>query len=225
MSTLNVVPSYHAAGSFTANNPFNLVVKPEIYYTIEAIRSITEMQGMNLDLWSLIFQPAGILQTDYQSYIDNINSVTGAAIVVLIGKDGSRVYVPTTYLASFPLVDGVSYERICIIGDCGACPPALADELTDTLTHFQNYLAAHVGINATFKLGTIPTIGYVTAAQAAVNEATRKNAITNTSNDVTTIAEQTTTISGLQAYVAQLEAKVISLSQTPVTPTDPPVTP
>ena len=212
MATTNIIPSYLTGGSFEAVNPFDIVVDVNKYYTLEAIRSVAELQGDNKDIYSLVFQPAGIAQTDYQTYINALNAVAGAGIVVLVGNDGSRVYVPTTYLKSFPLKDGVSYERICLIADLGPCPPSVATELNDVITHIKNYIQANFGLTPTVKLGTMPTIGYVTAEQASVFEATRQNAITNANNDVVTVALQSKTISSQQVYISELEAQVIALN-------------
>lgn len=209
-NTLNVVPAYLTGGSFEANNPFDSVVNKDIYYTIEATRSVSEMQGRNLDLYSLIFKPAGVADTDYQAILDNLVKVNGA-ILILIAKDGTRVYLPTTYLKSFPLTDGVTYERLCIVADLGAVPPTLKGLITDTITHIQQYIQAHVGIqNPVVNIGTIPVVGYVTAEQAKVFEATRQTAIANTKNDVLTIADQAATIASQAAYIAELEGKLLN---------------
>jgi len=213
-NTLNVIPAWKAAGSFEANNPFDAVVNKDTYYTIESTSTISEMQGRNIDLYTVIFKPAGIAQEDYQSIVDGINSA-GGGILTLIAKDGTRVYLPTTYLKSFPLTDGISYERLCLVADLGSVPPTLKTRIDDVLTHVKNYIELHVGIeNATVQLGTVPLVGYVTAEQAAVFEATRQTAIANVKNDVLTIADQATKIASQAAYIAQLEAKVIALTNT-----------
>lgn len=204
-NTLNIIPSYYAAGSYTANNPFDAVVKAGTYYTVNAIRSVAEMQGMNLNLYTLLFEPAGVSEDDYQSILDDVTT-KGGAIITLIALDGSRVYVPTTYLATFPLVDGVSYERLCLIADCGAVPPTLKDNVEDIKAHIEQYIAAHMGVTATVQIGTMPTIGYVSKEQADVFETTRQNTIADQKSDVVLVAEYEDTIAKQAAYIATLEA-------------------
>ena len=204
MSDNSIIPSYYAAGSYTANNPFDQVVDPTKYYKVEGIRSVNEMQGENLDLYKLIFAPAGVAATDYQTILDDVTRQSGA-ILVLIASDGSRVYVPTTHLKSFPLIDGVSYERLCLIVDLGAVPPSLKDTVGDINTHISNYVQAHLGIKVDVQIGTMPTIGYVSAAQNTINETTRQYNISDTSNDVVLAAQQEQTIAKQAAYIVQLE--------------------
>lgn len=205
MADTNIIPSYYASGSYEANNPFNAVVIVGKYYRVEAIRSVREMQSANFNLYQFMFKPAGFAEDDYQSVLDDVVQKNGA-ILTLIGLDGQRVYVPTTYLKSFPLVDGVSYERLCAVFDLGAVPPSLKTMLTDVFTHCSNYIETHAGVKATVQLGTMPTIGYVTKEQAAVFETTRQNKIKDTVNDIVTIANLEKTNAALSAYIVQLEA-------------------
>lgn len=209
MSDTNVIPSLYASGSYEANNPFNAVVIPGKYYRVEALRTVNEMQGANFNLYAAMFKPVGIAEDSYQSILDDIVSKNGA-ILTLIGLDGGRVYVPTTYLKSFPLIDGVSYERLCAVFDFGAVPPSLKGLIADVFTHCENYIEAHAGVKVTVQLGTMPTIGYVSKEQADVFETTRQNKIKDTVNDAITVANQEKTIQSQAAYIAQLEAALIA---------------
>lgn len=212
MADTNIIPTYFASGSYTANNPFDAVVIADKYYRVEGIRSVREMQSANLNLFKLVFEPAGIAEDSYQTILDDVTAKNGA-ILTLLGLDGKRVYIPTTYLKSFPLVDGVSYERLCAVFDLGAVPPNLKTLIADTLTHCENYIEAHIGVKATVQLGVMPTIGYVSKDQAAVFETTRQNKIKNTTNDVVTMATQDKTIAAQAARIAELEAALIAVSK------------
>lgn len=203
-NALNIIPTYYAAGSYEATNPFDAVVIKGKYYTVEGIRSVAEMQSDNLDLYKLIFKPAGVPDTDYQTLLSAITTNKGA-ILTLIGLDGAKVYVPTTHLAAFPLVDGISLERLCLIIDMGAVAPTLKDVIGETKTHIEQYVEAHVGITATVQIGTMPTIGYVSKEQNEVNETTRLNKIANSKSDVVLIAEYEETIAKQAAYIQQLQ--------------------
>jgi hypothetical protein len=88
-------------------------------------------------------------------------------------------------------------------------------------THVQSYVKAVLGLDTTVKLGTVPTIGYVSAQDALLFENTRKNAITDGDNDVSKINALQTKLVQKDAYIAQLEAKLAAL----IPPPPPPVTP
>lgn len=201
----NLIPAPWAAGSFEANAPFNLVVSPEIFYTVEAIHTVQEMLAAKDDIYTLVLQPAGITQDQSQQYIDEAVS-NEAVVITLTSRGAAPVRLLSTYLKSFPLVDGVIYERYCIISDLGACPPSLKDRINSAIDHFNEYLKNAVGI-ATPRtvLGTIPTRAYVSKEQADGWEKTRQAAITENPSDVVRIEALTTENQQLYAYITQLE--------------------
>lgn len=210
MAEQNLIPSLNASGRFEASAPFDVVVDPTKYYTVEALRTIREMEGLKLNLYELIFKPIGVQEADFKTVLDRARGA-GAIVVCLLDRAGVETYVLSTYLTSFPLTNGVSYERMCLIADLGACPPSMKDTIAQVQTHMQQYIMDTIGINSKVDLGTIPTIGYVSADQAAAYETTRKNNITNSTNDVAKIRDLTQQLADRDTYIASLEAKVIEL--------------
>lgn len=206
----NVIPSINAAGRFEALAPFDTVVIPSTYYTVEALRTIHEMQALKLNLYELVFKPIGVLEADYNTVLERARSY-GAIIVTLTSRFGPPVYVLSNYFKSFPLIDGVSYERMCLIVDFGPCPPSMKDTFAQAQAHIQQYCKATIGMDSQVKLGTVPTIGYVSQAQAEFFETTRKNLITDGDNDVAKINNLQTKLVQKDAYIAQLEAKLAAM--------------
>lgn len=201
----NIIPAIWAAGKFEANPPFNQVVNPDRYYTVEATRTVSEMQALKVDLFALVFQPVGVAQESYQALVDTAIQAN-AVIVTLTSKDAAPVYVLSTYLKSFPLVDGVVYERVCIIADLGACPPSLKDRINAGIDHFKNYIKDSIGIkDARVTIGTVPQRAYVSKEQAAAWETTRAAAITAEPSDLLQLEQSNKTIQALQAYIVELE--------------------
>lgn len=201
----NIIPAIWAAGKFEANPPFNQVVNADRYYTVEATRTVSEMQALKVDLFTLIFQPVGIAQEAYQDLVDTAKSAN-AVIITLTSKDAAPVYVLSTYLKSFPLVDGVIYERVCIIADLGACPPTLKDRVNSAIDHFKNYIKDSIGISdARVTIGTVPLRSYVSKEQALAWEGTRAAAITNEPSDALQLEKANKTIAALQTYIGELE--------------------
>lgn len=201
----NLIPAVWAAGSFEAENPFSTVVDPKVFYTVEAVRTIPEMQADNDDIYKLVFQPVGVTEDQYQSQLEQAIS-SSAVVIVLTSRGRPKVHVLSTYLKSFPLVDGVIYERVCIISDLGACPPAFKDRINSVIAHFNQYIKTAVGIqDPKTVIGTMPTRGYVSKEQADAWENTRQKTITQNPSDVVRIEELTTENQQLYAYIKQLE--------------------
>lgn len=204
----NVNPAIYAQGSFTAKPPFDAVVKQNIFFTVEAVRTIAEMQALKLDLFKMVFEPVGVDPNDYQARLAEAVQL-GACIVTLTSRNNKPVYVPTNYLTSFPLVDGVTYERFCIISDLGAVPPSLKDRVNSAIDHFNNYIRNSLGIqNPTTVIGTIPTRGYVSLEQSLAWEKTRAAAVTEDPSDLLRLEKALAENAELKAYITVLENQV-----------------
>lgn len=202
----NIIPAVWAAGKFEAEAPFNQVVNPDRYYTVESTTTITDMQSRKVDLYKLVFQPAGVAQENYQDLLDSAKALN-AVVVTLTSKNTAPVYVLSNYIKSFPLVDGVIYERVCIIADLGACPPTLKDRINAAMDHFKNYIKDSVGIaNARVTIGTVPQRAYVSKEQAQMWENSRTLAIKTEPSDLLQLEAANKKISAMQAYIDELEA-------------------
>lgn len=204
MPSNNIVPSIDARGRFEAEAPFDTVVKEDVYYTVEAIRNIHEMEALKLDLYTLVFKPAGYAAEDYSRVLETARAA-GAKVLSLLDRSDVATYVLTTFLKSWPLIDGVSYERMCAIVDFGPCPPGMKETLAKEIDHIKSHVEATIGITTTVTIGTIPTLGYVSADQALAYENNRKAKITNNTNDVARARELEALIVKKDAYILQLE--------------------
>ena len=207
MNDTNIIPGIRSAGQFEAVAPFDKIVDPTIYYTTEAIRTIPEMQGLNLDLYTMVLQPAGIPKDDTTKYIEEMLS-SDAVIVTLTSNGRPPVYVPSSYLSSFPAVDGVVYEHMCIVVDLGAVPPGLSSKITNQLTEIQQYVANNIGVDNKVQVGVIPTRGYVSKEQADLFENARMLKVNAANNLVFENEASKKRIVELEAYIATLEAAV-----------------
>lgn len=208
----NIIPAVYAAGSFEAIPPFTNVVDPKIFYTVEAVRTVPEMQALKVDLFKTVFQPAGVDEPTYKDMVERAIQ-DGVVVISLTSRGREPVYVLSSHLKSFPLVDGVIYERMCIITDLGACPPALKDRLNAAIDHINNYVKNSMGIaNPKTVLGTIPTRGYVSKEQAEAWEKTRQAAIIEEPSDLVRAEKLTVENQQLYAYIAELEAQLKALN-------------
>ncbi len=206
--TKNIIPSLFSAGSFEAIEPFNKVVDPATYYVVEDVSTVTQMQARNQNVYELIFKPIGVSEADYPTVLKRVRDLNGA-VVVLTSKNNPDVYVLSTYLKSFPLSDGVSYEHICIVADLGSVPPSMKDVCNTAMDHFKSYVKTHIGIqNPNVFIGSVPTRGYVSKTDAETFESTRLNSITGSQGDLVDLNKANIEITRLRRYVQILEAKV-----------------
>lgn len=213
MTDKNIIPQLYAKGSFTALPPFDSVVDPAAFYTVEDTVTPVQMQARKFDLFKNVWEPAGVSEVEYQAQLNTLISVNGA-IIVLSSKNAPDVYVPSTYINSFPLVDGVIYEHLCIITDCGAVPPSFKDVLNSGIDHFNNYMKDNYGLeNPRTVIGTIATRGYVPKEQAEAWENTRQSKIKENPSDLIRLNTATATNAQLLEYIKELEAALETAQQ------------
>lgn len=207
MSDQNLIPEINAGGSFEALAPFDTVVDPDKFYTVEAIRTIGEMEGLKLNLYELIFEPIGVLEEDFSTVLERARAA-GSVVITLLDKTGKPVNLLTTYLKSFPLTDGYVYERMCLVVDLGPCPPEMKNTIAQAQQHIKEYITSTIGITKDVKIGTVPTRGYTSAAQHDAYEAARALLITDSDNDVSRIKALENELVRKDNYIAMLEAQL-----------------
>lgn len=203
--TTNMTPWVYAEGLFTAKSPFNTVVDPATSFKVEAVRTINEIQLAGRDVYELVLKPVGISKDNATEYIDAMIS-DKACIITLTRQQGPVVYVPSTYLTSYPTVDGVVFERLCFIVDCGSCSPDTKTKLDDTLQGIELVVQKNLGIKTPqVQVGTLPERSYVSKEQAEAWENSRLLQIDSLANPLIendTLRQQ---IAEYQIYIKQLE--------------------
>ena len=207
MTDTNLIPEIHAAGRFEAIEPFNKVVDVDTYYTVEAIRTVQEMEGLKLNLYEILFKPIGVSEDDFVTVLSRAKAA-GHVVVTLLDRHGKRSNVLSGYFKSFPMKDGVSYERMCLIVDLGAIPPSMNAVLLETQKNIQDLVEDTVGIKSNVRLGTVPTPSYVSREQYEAFERTRKETIKNNDSSVARIRELETALVKKDAYIQRLEQMI-----------------
>lgn len=205
MAIGNLVPTINAEGRFEALPPFNTVVNPSKSYRVDGLDTITKLEVEKANLYELMFKPVGVSETDYPVLLKRARDA-GAIVVTLLDRYNAPTYVFSTYFKSFPLVDGVIYEQMCMVAYLGPCHPNMKEEVQQVLTHTKQYILAHLGIDATVSLGTIPEVGYTSQEQSDAYENTRKLKITDSSNDITNLNDALLQVQKWQDYAKRLEA-------------------
>lgn len=202
-----IIPSLKVVGRFEAAAPFDRVINPMSSYTVEAIRTVGEMQGLNINIYQRVFAPLGIDQAAYLTMLEQIVAA-GGVVITLIPRKGAPVYVVSTYLKSFPLTDGFLYERMVVVSDLGALSSDMKPALEEAITHFHDWVLEHYGIQSAVKIGTVPVIGYVSQFEHETLETARKNRITDNQSDLAKSLSMEKTIASQQAYIKELEGRL-----------------
>lgn len=207
MTDKNLIPEINAKGRFEAIEPFSKVVDTNVYYTVEAIRTIQEMEGLKLDLYEILFKPIGVKPEDFQTVLERSRKL-GHVVVTLLDRHGKRSNVLSGYFKSFPLKDGKSYERMCLIVDLGPVPDNTSALVEELKTNMGDLVESKLGIKATVQLGTVPTPSYVSREQHEAFERTRKAKITDSTNLVSKVKQLEDALVRKDTYIARLEGMI-----------------
>lgn len=207
----NMIPGLYVEGSFTAKPPFTLVVNPEVCYTVEALRTVDEIRGANVNVYSMMFEPVGILEEEAEAILEELDRTAGV-VIVLTSTGNKDVYLPSSYLLAFPSVDGTKYEHMAMIVDLGAVPPQLRNVLAETQQEIQDLVLSRVGVDNNVHIGVVPTTAYVEAGQTRSFENARKNKIIDAKTNIKVISELQAQVAKQEAYIQVLQDKIIELT-------------
>jgi len=215
----NVIVAPNTQGMFEAEAPFDKVVDSSAYYTVQSLRSPAEMLANKLDLFKLVWEPTGATELDYQQQLAALTAASGM-FMVLSAKNKPLVYLPSTFVKSYPLVDGVLYEHMCVILDCGVVPGTFKDVLNSGLDHCVNYLKDNYGMeNPTATIGTIQTRAYVSKEQAAAWENTRQQRIKGNPSDLVRANKAEAMVLSQAKYIEELQEALKKAATDKTTPT------
>ena len=135
-------PPLYATGRWVVDTPYK--VAGTAIYTCKAIRSFDDLKARGIDPYKEFYELQGISQEDYEIDARNL-----ANIVTLMSDTQPTVYVPDTYIRSFPDITTVPYRHIVLSISMGAVPDTLS--LDDFKTKTQEYALASLGINVQVK--------------------------------------------------------------------------
>jgi uncharacterized protein (DUF885 family) len=152
-----------------------------------------------VDVYATYYQPLGLAQSVYAADL-----AAGAALITLANDYAAPVYVPSTYITSYPDMGNVVYNHVVLSTSLGSLPDGVA--LDGVQEQIRTAVAAVIGVDPTVLVHTAPIKGVVSSAQHQDYEAARNAAITNRTTNASTIL-------ALQAQIAALQQTNATLTQ------------
>lgn len=135
-------PPIFATGRWTLRQPFN--AKVNVIYTCRAIRSFDDLEARGVDVYDAFYLPVGLGQDEYKQDRTNV-----ANIVTLMSDTHPTIYVPDTYIKSYPDATTMPYQHVVLSMSLGAVPDTLM--LDDFKDKVQQYATATLGIDSIIK--------------------------------------------------------------------------
>ncbi len=169
-----MTPPLNAEGRFVVTTPYTL--NSNILYKCIAIREFDDIEQKGENVYERYYEAYG--RVDGQDGFSFSNEVAlQAEIVTLKGQDGSYVYVPTTYITSYPDLSEIKYHHVILSVSLGPLPETF--DTAAVVTQVRNAAMAVTGVESpTVLVHAAPTINNPTAQQAIDLEQTRLGNIT-----------------------------------------------
>ena len=149
---VRITPTINTVGVFKVEKPF--FVESKRVYEVVAIREFDDIWLQGGDVYEEYYKPNGLSEEIYERDVK-----LGATIVTLKSKVGN-VYIPDTFIESFPKLGYLNYKHVILSVDIGAVSDDIILEalISDLIELASN----HVGVTATVKKHTAPTTNALT---------------------------------------------------------------
>lgn len=184
-----VTPPTGTEGLFLLRLPFE--VSPSISYRVGAQREFEELVTRGFDVVKEVYTPAGLTAQDYEN-----DKAAGALLIVLTSKTSKPVYVPDTYIESYPNMEIVPHVWLIASVSIGMVPQTY--DTTRLSQSIQQAVADDIGVSPQVTIAVAPTVSAVTQTQAAAAASARLAAIKNKSTAYATILKLQAQIDDLQ---------------------------
>ena len=207
-------PPYMAKGRYTLLAPWT--TNPAMLYTCMAIRSFEDIYKLGVDVYTNYYVPRGVTNganIGGTPFSFDAESALKPNIITLVGDDNSVIYVPDTFILSYPNQGEVRYSRMVLSIDLGARPDYL--DLSALKTSVGDLVAQQFGVVPTVTEHRAPSFDNPTASQHDVLETARIGAITVLETDHSAVLRLTAEKALVQAKLDALIAILQDLGQLP----------
>lgn len=193
-----LIPPIGAAGKFGVSAPFSSVVDSNTHYECKAVRRFVDIINLGVDPYAEYYVPNEISEQKYQE-----DYTAGACIVSLMSSAGVWVYVPTTYITSYPSLGGVSYTAVLLGISLGAIPDFL--DLSAVKSKIVDVVKDYIGVTSSVTEVQVSASRNLSYNDHNALEVARQANIAGSKTDYALYLEQKNLVQTLQTQLTQLQ--------------------
>lgn len=145
--TMIITPDIDSVGKYRFKAPFDALGNEQTEFTCMSIRRLADILAGGTNVYKAFYEPYKISETDYRKDV-----AQGVSIIGLQSAAGAWLYIPNSYLASYPDVSGVRYAMITLSSDLGALPETY--DLRALINEINDLIYARLGVRP----NTVPVI-------------------------------------------------------------------
>lgn len=190
-------PAMYARGVYTANMPWD-IPNTKVFKCV-AIRGFDDLVALGIDVFKTYYEPKGLTTTEYTA-----DKSVSATIVTLESDTGDFIYIPDTYIASYPDQTNVVCQHVVLSVSLGVLPDYL--DLSFVSQQIGNLVSDVIGVTPEVKTNIAASSGLLTPEQFHVLEAARNAARVSQTTDWAKNKELNARLTALQAQYDALVA-------------------
>lgn len=194
-------PPIYTSGKYELRLPW--VVQDDTVYICNAVRSFPDLYERNIDVLNEVYIANGLTKTEFDA-----DAAEQATIVTLVSKTGEIIYVPDTYIISYPNMANIVYNRVIVSIDLGTLPDY--KDLSALTTMLSSQAAEAIGVVPDVVVHVAQTADYISSSQHDSLETARDAVIAATGVTPNTDKAR---LKLSELKVNELETKVASYEQ------------
>lgn len=198
---MSLTPPIGASGIYTLASPYSTLYKTGVTYTCKAVRRLSEVIKNGTEPYSAYYATVSLDETTYNTDVAN-----DECIVTLVSTGGDWLYVPTSYISSYPNANGIAYHSIVLAAHIGAIPTYM--DLTSLKTKFSNLIRDNIGITPDIQEVVVSKEKMLSIADHNTVEAARVANITDTTTDSAKVITLTAENTSLRQKLTELETYI-----------------
>jgi len=198
---VSLTPPVGASGLFRLASPFEQDLIPGVNYTCIAVRKFADIQKLGIDPYATFYVPNGLAESIYVTDVAN-----GECIVTLRSNGGAFLYVPTSYILSYPNMGGIPYTAIVLGVSLGAIPNYV--DLTAVKVAIANVVHDMFGVTPQIQQAAISETKNMSIADANAIESARLAEITNNQTDRAMYLAAQAQLTAALAKIQELESYI-----------------
>lgn len=142
--TLFITPEIGSSGKYTYKAPYDTLGNNQTEFKCMSIKTLVDCLSSGEDPYKKYYEPYKLTQQDYKKDL-----VDSASIIGLQSAVGQWLYIPNSYLLSFPDVSGVRYVNMVLAANIGAIPETM--NLDTLISEVEDAIIARLGITPEIK--------------------------------------------------------------------------
>lgn len=200
----NLLPSVGAKGTYRLAHPFDILIK-DVTYTCIAVRRLSDFVMKGADPKVLYYDKNGL---DDAIWVRDSKD-TEVCIITLKSDSGQSIDVPSTYLLSYPNLNGVPYTARVLGISLGAIPDDM--DLSHLYTQMSNLVRDVIGIDSTVKSVAISDTTLITKEDHDTYEVARLELIQSSQTERSRVIELEALVNKLKQNNQALEEYINEL--------------